>query len=39
MMIVPYGVRIHMALGYTDMCRGSYGLAILVQEALKQDSF
>ncbi|MDX2257934.1 MAG: IS66 family insertion sequence element accessory protein TnpB [Hyphomicrobiaceae bacterium] len=39
MMIVPSGVKIHMALGYTDMRRGFDGLAMLVQEHLKLDPF
>ena len=39
MMIVPSGVKIHIALGYTDMRRGFDGLAILVQESLKLDPF
>src|SRR5262245_9119689 len=39
MMIVPAGVKVHLALGYTDMRKGMDGLAILVQETLKQDPF
>ena len=39
MMLVPSGVKIHLALGYTDMRRGFDGLAMLVQEHLKQDPF
>ncbi len=39
MMIVPSGVKIHIALGYTDMRRGFDGLAMLVQESLKLDPF
>ena len=39
MMIVPGGVKVHLALGYTDMRKGMDGLATLVQEALKKDPF
>ena len=39
MMIVPAGVRVHLALGVTDMRKGMDGLAALVQETLKQDPF
>ena len=39
MMIVPAGVKVHLALGYTDMRKGLDGLAMLVQETLKQDPF
>ena len=39
MMIVPAGVKVHLALGYTDMRKGMDGLAVLVQETLKQDPF
>ena len=37
MMIVPAGVKAHLALGYTDMRKGLAGLAMLLQQALKQD--
>jgi transposase len=37
MMIVPAGVKVHLALGYTDMRKGMDGLAALVQEQLKRD--
>ena len=37
MMIVPAGVKVHLALGYSDMRKGLDGLAALVQETLKQD--
>ena len=37
MMIVPAGVKVHLALGYTDMRKGMDGLATLVQEKLKRD--
>ena len=39
MISVPAGVRIYLALGPTDMRKGFDGLALLVQEALKQDPF
>lgn len=39
MMIVPAGVKIHLALGVTDMRKGMDGLATLVQETLKKDPF
>ena len=39
MMIVPAGVKVHMALGVTDMRKGIDGLAMLVQEVLKKDPF
>jgi transposase len=39
MMIVSAGVKAHLALGYTDMRKGSDGLATLVQQTLKKDPF
>ena len=39
MMIVPAGVKVHLALGYTDMRKGMDGLAALVQEQLERDPF
>jgi transposase len=39
MMIVPAGVKVHLALGYTDMRKGVDGLSTLVQETLKHDPF
>lgn len=39
MLIIPAGIKVHLALGYTDMRRGLDGLATLVQETLKQDPF
>ncbi len=39
MIAVPAGVRTHLALGATDMRRSFDGLALLVQETLKQDPF
>ena len=39
MLIVPASVKVHLALGYTDMRKGMDGLAVLVQETLKKDPF
>src|ERR1700680_3121120 len=39
MLIVQAGVKVHLALGYTDMRKGMDGLAMLVQETLKKDPF
>ncbi|WGJ13319.1 IS66 family insertion sequence element accessory protein TnpB [Methylocapsa sp. D3K7] len=39
MMIVPAGVKVHLALGYTDMRKGMDGLAMLVQDMLKKAPF
>lgn len=39
MMMQPSGVRVHLAIGYTDMRKGLDGLAMLVQSVLKQDPF
>ncbi len=39
MLIVPVGVKVHLALGYTDMRKGMDGVAMLVQETLKKDPF
>ena len=39
MLIVPSGVKIHLALGHTDMRKGFDSLAVLVQSALKKDPF
>jgi len=36
---VPTGVRIHLALGATDMRKSFDGLALLVQETLKLNPF
>lgn len=38
-MITPAGVKVHLALGHTDMRKGIDGLAMLVQETLKKDAF
>lgn len=39
MLIVPAGVKVHLALGYTDMRKGLDGLATMIQEVLKRDPF
>ena len=39
MILVPAGVRVHIALGITDLRKGLDGLAMLVQEVLEQDPF
>ena len=39
MMPTPSGMKVHLALGYTDMRKGMDGLAMLVQEKLKTDPF
>jgi len=39
MLIIPSGVKIHLALGRTDMRKGFDSLAVLVQEVLKKDPF
>jgi len=39
MTLLPSGVKIHVALGVTDMRKGLDGLAMLVQGLLKQDPF
>lgn len=39
MMLMPAGVKVHLALGVTDMRKGMDGLATLVQETLKKDAF
>ena len=39
MLIMPSGVKIHLALGRTDMRKGFDGLAVVVQEVLKKDPF
>jgi transposase len=37
MLIIPSGVKIHLALGHTDMRKGFDSLAVLVQAQLKKD--
>ena len=39
MMVVAAGVKVHLALGHTDMRKGLDGLATLIQEHLKRDPF
>ena len=39
MMIVPAGVKVHLAMGHGDMRKGINGLSAVVQETLKQDPF
>jgi transposase len=34
---VPAGVRVWLAVGHTDMRRGYNGLALMIQETLKQN--
>jgi hypothetical protein len=36
MTLLPPGVKVHLALGYTDMRKGIDGLAMLVQGVLRQ---
>ena len=39
MMMLPSGVKVHIAVGYTDMRKGIDGLAMLVEKMLLQDPF
>ena len=39
MMIIPSGVKVHLAVGKTDMRKGMDGLAAIVQETLKQEPY
>ncbi|WP_340151239.1 IS66 family insertion sequence element accessory protein TnpB [uncultured Sneathiella sp.] len=39
MMMLPSGVRVHIAVGVTDMRKGLDGLAMLVQGVLAEDPF
>lgn len=39
MIAAPSGMKVHLALGYTDMRKGMDGLAMLVQGVLKGDPF
>ena len=38
MTLLPPGVKVHLAFGYTDMRKGIDGLAMLVQEVLPAGS-
>jgi transposase len=38
-MMRPAGVKVHLALGYTDMRNGMDGLAVRVQATLKRYRF
>jgi transposase len=37
MMLVPAGIKVHMAVGYTDLRKGLDGLAVLVEQVLEKD--
>ncbi len=39
MMLVPAGIKVHMAVGYTDLRKGLDGLAVLVEQVLEKDPF
>ena len=39
MISLPPHVRVHVALGYTDLRKGIDGLSVLVQETLRADPF
>ncbi|WP_411290242.1 IS66 family insertion sequence element accessory protein TnpB [Sphingorhabdus sp.] len=39
MMMLPSGMKVHIAVGYTDMRKGMDGLAMLVEKMLLQDPF
>jgi transposase len=39
MTLLPPGVKVHLAMGYTDMRKGIDGLAMLVQGVLRLDPF
>jgi len=39
MTLLPAGVKVHLAFGYTDMRKGLDSLAVLVQNVLEQDPF
>jgi hypothetical protein len=37
--VLPYGARVWLACGYTDMRKGMDGLAMLAQQVLAEDPF
>ena len=39
MMLLPAGVKVHLAAGVTDMRKGMDGLAMLVERVLRADPF
>ena len=39
MMLVPAGIKAHIAVGYTDLRKGLDGLAVLVEQVLEKDPF
>lgn len=39
MTLLPQGLKVHLAIGCTDMRKGIDGLAMLVQAVLRQDPF
>ena len=39
MIALPWGARVYLAMGPTDMRKGFDGLAMLAQETLQQDPF
>jgi len=39
MMLIPAGVKVHLALGYTDLRKGIDGLSAMVERVLEQDPF
>lgn len=39
MLMLPSGVKVHIAVGYTDMRKGMDGLAMLIEKMLMQDPF
>ncbi|HEY1631854.1 MAG TPA: IS66 family insertion sequence element accessory protein TnpB [Rhizomicrobium sp.] len=38
-LLLPANTKVHLAFGFTDMCKGLDGLAMLVQGVLHQDPF
>jgi len=39
MMLVPAGIKVHIAVGYTDHRKGLDGLAVPVEQMLQKDPF